>query len=59
MTVRLIAADGTTSLNEEGIVKREEFATATGWYTLSGTRLNGKPSAKGLYIHNGRKIVVK
>ena len=29
------------------------------WYTLSGTRLNGKPSAKGLYIVNGRKVVIK
>ena len=29
------------------------------WYTLSGTRLNGKPSAKGLYISNGRKVVIK
>ena len=30
-----------------------------GWYTLSGTRINGKPAAKGIYIHQGRKIVIK
>lgn len=29
------------------------------WYTLDGRRLNGKPSQKGLYIHQGRKIVIK
>lgn len=29
------------------------------YYTLSGQRLNGKPSQCGIYIHNGKKIVVK
>lgn len=29
------------------------------WHTLSGVRLNGAPSAKGIYIHNGKKIVIK
>ena len=31
----------------------------TGWHTLSGMRLNGAPSAKGVYIQNGRKVVIK
>ena len=29
------------------------------WYTLDGVRLSGKPTKKGLYINNGRKIVIK
>lgn len=29
------------------------------WYDLQGRRLDGKPSSKGLYILNGRKVVVK
>ena len=29
------------------------------WYTLDGRKLNGKPTKKGLYIHNGRKVVIK
>jgi hypothetical protein len=29
------------------------------WYTLDGRRLNGKPSRAGVYINNGRKVVVK
>ena len=29
------------------------------WYTIDGRRLNGKPNAKGLYILNGKKKVVK
>ena len=31
---------------------------SNGWYTLDGRRLNGKPTAKGLYIYNGKKVVV-
>ena len=29
------------------------------FYTLDGRRLNGKPTKAGLYINNGRKIVIK
>lgn len=28
------------------------------WYRLDGTRLDGTPSAAGLYIHNGMKVVL-
>ena len=31
----------------------------TEWFTLDGRRLSGKPTAKGLYIHAGRKVVIK
>ena len=31
----------------------------TGWYTLNGVKLNGQPTKAGLYICNGRKVVVK
>ena len=30
-----------------------------GWYDLNGRRLQGKPSQKGVYIKNGKKVVVK
>ena len=49
----------TTSLNEELRMKNEEFAPAAEWYTINGVKLYGKPTQKGLYIHNGRKVVVK
>lgn len=29
------------------------------WYDLNGRKLDGKPTTKGLYIHNGRKEVVR
>ena len=45
--------DGTTSLRE---VKGEKWADGE-WYTLQGQRI-AKP-AKGLYILNGKKVVIK
>jgi hypothetical protein len=29
------------------------------WYTISGIKLQRKPTKKGLYIFNGKKIVLK
>ena len=29
------------------------------WYTLDGVKLAAKPTAKGLYIHNGKKVAIK
>ena len=29
------------------------------WYTMDGLQLQGKPTKKGLYIVNGRKVIVK
>ena len=29
------------------------------WYTIDGRRLTGKPTQKGLYIVNGRKVAIK
>ena len=29
------------------------------WYTLDGRRLQGKPTKSGMYINNGKKIVIK
>ena len=29
------------------------------WYSLDGRKLQGKPSVKGVYVNNGRKVVIK
>ena len=29
------------------------------WYTLDGLKFSGKPSKRGLYIKNGKKVVIK
>ena len=30
----------------------------TSWYNLQGVRFNSRPTAKGLYIHKGKKVLV-
>lgn len=51
--------NGVTGIVEMRNERNERNGCA--WYTLSGRKLaNGqKPTAKGLYIHNGRKVVIK
>ena len=34
-------------------------SSLSGWYTVNGSRLSGKPTMKGLYIYNGKKVVVE
>jgi hypothetical protein len=29
------------------------------WFTLEGMKLNGKPAEKGIYIRNGKKIIIR
>ena len=48
----------TTGISEERRVKSEEFATAEGWYSLDGRRV-AQPKKGGLYIVNGKKVVIK
>ena len=48
-----------TGISEKVKVNSEQFAAATRWYTLDGCLLNNKPTAKGIYINNGRKVVIR
>ena len=32
---------------------------ADGWYTLNGVKLQGAPVEKGVYVRNGKKVVIK
>lgn len=58
ITVRLIGANGDTTAIGTMDTRTGEISF-DGWYTLDGTRLSGKPSAKGVYVNNGKKIVIK
>ena len=42
------------AITAEGIAVEKE-----GWYTLNGVKLQGAPAEKGIYIRNGKKIVIK
>ena len=47
--------------NATGIinVSAETRIIADGWYSLDGRKLSGKPSVKGVYVNNGRKVIIK
>jgi surface protein len=54
--VPVLEIGGTT-----GIYEMEEVRSKTDdvWYTTDGRKLQGKPTAKGVYINNGQKIVIR
>lgn len=52
--------DNVTYGNATGIsVIKANAQTDESWYTMSGTRMASKPTQKGVYIHQGKKAVVK
>ena len=57
----LIFEDGqTTGINTVNMSADDNSATLSDvWYTLQGTRLPVKPTAAGIYINGGRKVVIK
>lgn len=46
---------GIAALNDNG----EMIHDNDGWYTLTGVKLDGKPTRRGIYLHNGRKEAVR
>ena len=60
ITVKLVSASGeTTAIGTLDTKTGEMTFDSEAWYTLDGVRLSGKPSKKGLYINNGKKVIVK
>ena len=56
--VRIIGINGeTTSIGT--LDTRTGEVTTDGWYTLGGMKLKGQPNQQGIYIHNGRKEVIR
>lgn len=37
----------------------DKMVAPKGWYDLQGRRLSGRPTTRGLYIYQGRKVVIK
>ena len=50
--------NGATVIKEISAQTMSEIAT-DGWYTLNGMKLQSVPTEKGVYIHNGKKVVLK
>ena len=49
--------EGETTSIHEGY-SMEELGSAV-WYTLDGRRLDAMPTQKGIYVSNGKKIIIK
>jgi len=49
-----ITDDGTTDLSPHISVEADEP-----WYDMTGRQLPGKPTQKGVYIHNRQKVVIR
>ena len=56
--LNIVDSDATGVESVELRTENGEFATAA-WYTLDGRKLNAKPTTKGMYILNGKKVIVK
>jgi hypothetical protein len=55
---KLNFGDGTqTMIGHTEITEITEKADA--WYTVNGVKLSGKPRVRGIYVKNGKKVVVK
>ena len=57
MRVVLISANGETTSIDHSPLTIDHSADV--WYTLDGRKLDKKPTQKGVYIMNGRKVVIK
>lgn len=57
----LLSEKGTSSKIVTGIAEMDEGRSKTSdvWNDLSGRRLSGKPTTKGIYINGGHKVVIK
>lgn len=52
--------DGTTAIKEIYDLPICDLRFEGGaWYTPGGVRLSGAPSAKGVYIHHGKKVIIQ
>ena len=58
IAVRLVSANGVTTAIGELDTKTDEFSF-NDWFSLDGSKLSGKPTEKGVYINNGKKVVIK
>ncbi len=48
-----------TAIKSVAADKNDEGAAKTGWYNLNGMKLQSAPAQKGVYIHNGKKVIIK
>ena len=58
--VRLVSANGEVTGIGSLLTKTGEVTLDGGaWYSLDGRRIAGKPTVKGVYVNNGKKVIIK
>ncbi|MBQ4041150.1 MAG: hypothetical protein II626_00795, partial [Prevotella sp.] len=58
ITVKFVNHSGeTTSVGTLNTTTGE--VTLDGWYTMDGVKLSGKPTKKGMYVNNGKTVVIE
>jgi hypothetical protein len=50
--------EGATDMMAIGVGENQKLFTPD-WYTLEGRKLDRMPTQKGIYINNGRKVIIK
>ena len=51
--------DGSTTTIKSANIDDVKSLGAEGWYNLNGMKMNGAPAQKGVFIQNGKKVVIK
>lgn len=57
--IKDVTADMPTTGITDAPVIDKETSTNNAWYTLDGMKMNQKPQQTGIYIHQGKKIVIR
>ena len=58
LTARYKGINGiATNLNQ--VTRNKSQVSNEGWYMMDGRKLSGKPTAKGIYMNNGHKVIIK
>ena len=58
--VRLVSANGdVTAIGTLQTNTGEVTMDNEAWYSLDGRRIVGQPNAKGIYVNNGKKVIIK
>ena len=57
----LYLTEDTSSGSETGITEigRDVRTAKAAWYTINGIQLGQRPTTKGIYIYNGKKVIIK
>ena len=52
-----LSSDTPTDIKE--VNNHAGYVNDNAWYTIGGLRLSSRPTTKGFYIYNGKKVVIR